>query len=526
MEQAEESQIEINEQFKKALDLLERTGKNIFITGKAGTGKSTLLQYFRKYTKKAIVVLAPTGVAAVNIDGMTIHAFFHFKPDITKEKVARIERPSAGIYQSIGMIIIDEISMVRADLLDCVDKFLRLNGKNKNKPFGGVQMVFIGDLYQLPPVVVGKEMALFRSEYKSQYFFDAHVCQQESFQMEFIELEKIYRQKDEQFIRLLNAIRNKSATDHDIDAINKRVMINFEPKENECYLSLTTTKALSEEINRKELAKIKEKMYMNKGVIEGKFEQSHLPTEIELQLKVGAQIMLVNNDIGKRWVNGTVGKIIEIEERGKKVQVQVELPNGATVKVKPHTWDVSRMFYSKEKGGLDSEIMGSFTQLPLRLAWSVTIHKGQGKTFDNVIIDIGYGTFTHGQVYVALSRCTTLEGIVLRKPIQKKHIFMDWKIVNFLTKHQYKIAEKKMTVPDKIKMIEEAIKENAKLEITYLKASDEKSHRIIKPSVVGEMEYQGRSYIGVEGYCFKRKDDRVFRVDRILELKKVEEKQK
>ena len=524
MEQAEESQIEINEQFKKALDILEDTNKNAFITGKAGTGKSTLLQYFRKHTKKAVVVLAPTGVAALNVDGMTIHSFFHFKPDITKDKIKKIEGHNADLYKAIDMIIIDEISMVRADLLDCAEKFLCLNGKNKNLPFGGIQVVFIGDLYQLPPVVVGKEMAIFRSEYKSQYFFDAHACECESFQMEFIELEKIYRQKDEKFISLLNAIRNKSATDKDIEEINKRVMINFEPKADEFYISLTTTKALSEEINRRELAKIKEKMYLNKGKLEGKFEQSHLPTETELQLKVGAQIMLVNNDIRKKWVNGTVGKILEIEEKNKSLQLVVELSSGVKVNVKPYTWDVSRIFYNKAKGAIDSEIMGSFTQLPVRLAWSVTIHKGQGKTFEKVIIDIGYGTFTHGQVYVALSRCTTLEGIILKKPIQKKHIWMDWKIVNFLTKHQYKIAEKKMTVPEKIKMIEEAIKENAKMEIVYLKASDEKSRRIIKPSVVGEMEYQGRSYIGVEGYCFKRKDDRVFRVDRILELKKVEEK--
>lgn len=509
--------IEINNQFEKALNLLENTDKNIFITGRAGTGKSTLLSYFKENTKKELVVLAPTGVAAVNIQGMTIHSFFNFKPNITLKEITKVH---SKLYKAIDMIIIDEISMVRADLLDCVDKFLKINGKDKNKPFGGIQTVFIGDLYQLPPVVLGKEKEVFKTVYKSQYFFDAYVFK--TLEMEFVELEKIYRQKDEKFINLLNAIRNKSVTQDEIEEINKRVNPNFEPDKNEFYINLTTTNKLSDEINEKELAKIKSQIYSFKGEIKGKFDQSYLPTKIELQLKASSQIMLLNNDKKKRWINGTIGKIINIEDKYGKPEIIIELSNGKNISLKKFTWEVSQVFYDKEKRSLDSEVIGSFTQFPVRLAWAVTIHKGQGKTFDNVIIDIGYGTFTHGQVYVALSRCTTLQGIVLKKPIQKKHIFMDWKIVNFLTQYQYNVSEKQLSFKEKIKMIEGAIKSQANLDIIYLKSSDVKSKRTIKPKFVGELEYNGKIFTGVEAYCLERQDDRVFRIDRILEMSLIE----
>lgn len=388
-------------------------------------------------------------------------------------------------------------------------------------------MVFIGDLYQLPPVVLGKEKEVFKTIYKSQYFFDAQIFNE--LEMDFIELEKIYRQTDEKFINLLNTIRNKSVTEKEIKEINERLNPNFMPSKDEFYITLTTTNKLSDEINEKELAKINSKLYNFKGKIKGEFDRSYLPTKQDLQLKAGSQIMLLNNDKKKRWVNGTVGKIISIEEMRNKnndknndPKILVELPAGKIVTVKKFTWEVSQVFYNKEQKGLDSEVIGSFTQFPLRLAWSVTIHKGQGKTFDNVIIDIGYGAFTHGQVYVALSRCTTFQGIVLKKPIQKKHIWMDWKIVNFLTQYQYKISEKNLSTKEKIKLIEDAISSQQNLEITYLKSSDTKSKRTIKPTFVGNLEYQGKSFKGVEAYCFKRKDERVFRVDRILEISLVE----
>jgi len=509
------SHIELNEKFLHAINMVEKSQKNIFITGKAGTGKSTLLQYFKKTTKKKIVVLAPTGVAALNVGGQTIHSFFRFQPDINPSIVEKYLGHNKELYKIIETIIIDEISMVRADLLDCIDKFLRLNGKNKNKPFGGVQMIFIGDLYQLPPVIKGKEREIFKKHYKSQYFFDAKVF--ENLEMEFIELEKIYRQKDPQFIELLNAVRNRSVTEQDIKEINKRLNPDFEPPQNDFYINLTTTNDLSNMINEKELLKLKGELFNFKGKIKGKFDKKDLPTENDLKLKINSQIMLINNDPMHKWVNGTIGKIIDIK-KDEKEAIILELSNNKKVKVGKFTWDIYKLYYNKETKTLDSDIIGSFTQYPLRLSWAVTIHKGQGKTFDKVIIDIGKGTFSHGQVYVALSRCTTLDGIILKKPIEKKHIFMDWKIVNFLTKYQYQLSNKKLSLENKMEMIKKAIKNKSKLDIIYLKSSDVKTKRTISPKRMGTMEYLGKKYTGVEAYCHLRQDDRVFRVDKILEL--------
>jgi len=510
--------IEINDQFKKALDLLENTSKNILITGRAGTGKSTLLDYFVHHTKKEVVVLAPTGVAAVNVQGQTMHSFFGFKPWITVDKVKKAYGPNSEIYRAVDMIIVDEVSMVRADLLDCVDKFLRLNGRDKNKPFGGVQMAFIGDLYQLPPVVKGREMEVFKTYYKSPYFFDSLVFKK--FKVEFIELEKIYRQTDQEFINLLNAVRNKSVTEDDLKKINKRLNPKFESSGDEFYINLTTTNKLSDEINSKELGKLSSRLFTFEGKIKGNFDKSYLPTDEILNVKVGSQIMLLNNDMGHRWVNGTVGKIIAIEEGDKKKAIiKAKLEDGKIVKVTRHKCDLNQVVYNAKTKKIEAKTIGSFVQYPLRLAWSVTIHKGQGKTFDKIIVDIGSGTFTHGQAYVALSRCTSLQGIVLKKPIEKKHIWMDWRVVNFLTQFQYNLSENELSLDKKIELIKKAIESKSNIDITYLKSNDQKSKRTIAPKKVGTMEYLGKSYLGVEGYCFKREDNRVFRVDRILELK-------
>lgn len=516
----ENRSIELNEQFKQALDLMENSRENVFITGKAGTGKSTLLDYFRNTTNKKVAVLAPTGVAAVNIQGQTIHSFFKFRTDITPQKVKKYKGSDRKLYKIIETIVIDEISMVRADLLDCVDRFLRLNGKNPGKPFGGIQMVFIGDLYQLPPVVKGKEREVFRKHYKSQYFFDARVF--ENLKMEFVELEKIYRQKDKVFIDVLNSIRNNSITPKELEIINKRIDPDFKPNPGDFYIYLTPTNKLSAEINNKELSRLKTKLFQYEGIVRGNFDKHYFPTDILLNLKVGSQIMLLNNDSMGRWINGTVGRILDIQNGEKDDVITVQLMDGSKVEVEPYTWKIYNLFYNEVTRNLESESAGSFTQYPMKLAWSVTIHKSQGKTFDNVIIDIGKGTFTHGQVYVALSRCTSLDGIVLKKPIQKKHIFMDWKVVNFITRYQYKLSDKRCSLEDKVRIIQGAIENESKLSIIYLKRNDEKSKRVIQPKVVGEMEYLGRSYIGVEGFCFARQADRVFRVDRILELKELD----
>ena len=512
--------IEINDKFKESLGLMESTSKNIFITGKAGTGKSTLLNYFRSLTDKKLAVLAPTGVAAINIDGQTIHSFFRFKPDVNLSSIKKYKDSGGEIYRRIETIVIDEISMVRADLLDCIDKFLRINGKDSGKPFGGVQMIFFGDLYQLPPVVRSEEKEIFKSHYKSQYFFDAKVF--DSLEMEFIELEKIYRQKDEKFIRILNSIRNNSIDESQLKLVNERVKPDFKIYLKDIYMQLTTTNKLSAEINEGELSKIRSPLLSYEGKIKGNFEKHYLPTEISLKLKVNSQIMLVNNDPNGRWVNGTVGKIIGIEKDAKENDsIIVEVLNGDKVNVAPYTWKVSELYYNNDTSMLDSRAIGSFTQYPIKLAWAITIHKSQGKTFDRVVIDIGSGTFTSGQVYVALSRCISLDGIVLKKPIQKRHIFMDWKIVNFITKYQYKLSDKRCSLDKKMKIIQNAIKNKSKLDIVYLKSKDEKSKRIIEPISVGKMEYMGKPYFGVEGFCSERQGMRVFRVDKILDIKEL-----
>jgi ATP-dependent exoDNAse (exonuclease V) alpha subunit len=512
--------IELNDQFKQALDMMESTSKSTFITGRAGTGKSTLLSYFRNTTKKSIAVLAPTGVAALNVKGQTIHSFFRFKPNITLERVRRVRSSDdrKSIYKNLDAIVIDEISMVRADLLDCVDKFLRLNGPKRNKPFGGIQMIFFGDLYQLPPVVTGTEMSVLRSLYETPYFYSAKVF--DSLEMEFIELEKVYRQHDEQFLSLLNSIRNNSITKDGLELLNQRHMPQFEPSPNNFYVCLTTTNKLAGQINGQRLEELKDRTHTFIADIEGEFDDKYLPTAIDLQVKVGAQIMMVNNDTDGRWVNGSIGKITNITQykNGEDVII-AELANGTDVEITPYTWEVFRFF--AEEGQLKSEVIGKFKQYPLMLAWAVTIHKSQGKTFDKVIIDIGRGTFSYGQVYVALSRCTTLEGIVLKKPILKKHIWTDYKVVDFLTKYQYKKAEQSCPVNDKVETIKRAIENKTALQIVYLKPNDEKTSRIVRPETVGEMEYRGKKYLGMQAFCMKRNAERVFRVDRILEIEEV-----
>ena len=506
--------IDINPQFRRALDIMETSDKSLFITGRAGTGKSTLLNYFRTTTRKKVAVLAPTGVAALNVKGQTIHSFFKFKPGITPDRVKKL-RTGTGIYRQLDVIVIDEISMVRSDLLDCVDRFLRLNGPVPDRPFGGIQMGFIGDLYQLAPVVTSAEKAVFQSLYETPYFYGARVF--DSFEMEFVELEKIYRQHDEQFINLLNAIRNNSVTAEDLELLNQRYQPEFEPSTDELYVYLTTTNSLAEEINSRRLSGLESGLQTFTGSLEGDFGQEYLPTAVELRCKVGAQVMMLNNDIEGRWVNGSIGKISAItrNSNGEEV-IMADIAGGEEVEIAPFTWEIFRFFI--EAGGLQSEIIGTFTQYPLMLAWAVTIHKAQGKTFDRVIIDVGRGTFAHGQMYVALSRCTTLGGIILKKKALKKHIWTNYQVMAFLTKYQYKKAEQSCPVDGKIELIRKAIQDKALLKIVYLKPSDEKSVRIVRPEAVGEMEYQGKKYLGMQAFCLKRHDYRVFRIDRILEI--------
>ncbi|MDH4028429.1 MAG: AAA family ATPase [Nitrospirota bacterium] len=525
----EKKKIDLNEQFVHALRIIEETDRNVFITGRAGTGKSTLLQYFRDNTEKNIAVLAPTGVAAVNIKGQTVHSFFNFRPDVTPDTAGKIKPRDKDIYKKLDAIVIDEISMVRADLLDCVDIFLRKHGKKKGLPFGGIQMVLIGDLYQLPPVVTSREKELFRDHYRSPYFFSARVfdkdllsSQKARFEMEFIELEKVYRQRDERFLDILNSIRNNTVTDDDIKEINKRCSPDFDGGPAEFYIYLTTTNALAEKINMDRLSKLSMREHRYQGEMEGDFEARGLPTAFDLTIKQGSQVMLLNNDSLGRWINGSIGKIADIEKGDDGADVLwVELPDGEVVDVTPYKWEMFEFSYDKKSSRILSETVGSFTQYPLRLAWAVTIHKSQGMTFDKVIIDIGTGTFSHGQLYVALSRCTTMNGLVLKRPVHKKNVLLDRRVVDFVTRYQYRQAKEQLSMEDRYAMLDQAIKGKKKLEIVYLKAGDEKSKRTIVPIHAGEMEYRGRKFPGLRAFCTDKNEERTFHVERILEMRVV-----
>jgi ATP-dependent exoDNAse (exonuclease V) alpha subunit len=505
--------IELNDDFRRALDLMENGVGNLFITGKAGTGKSTLLSYFRGITKKNIVVLAPTGVAALNIEGQTIHSFFGFRPDITLDKIVKVKRNS-DIYRELDMIIIDEVSMVRADLLDCVDEFLRKNC-DPGKPFGGKRMIFIGDLYQLPPVVSAHEEPIFKEHYETPYFFSSDSIRNSP--MELVELEKVYRQSDEMFISILNAIRTNIIRPEMVEELNRRVDREFEPPDGEFYVSLTPYNKNAHEINARHMDKVKSKEYTFRAEVLGDFEEKNYPVENPLVLKEGAQVMLLNNDPMGRWVNGSMGKIAGIDTDEEIIHVQ--LHEGGTVEVGKFQWSLFRYEYDPDARSILSSPVGMFTQYPIRPAWAVTIHKSQGKTFDRVIIDMGRGAFSPGQTYVALSRCKSLDGIVLRAPLRDTGIWTDWRVTKFMTNYRYGIAEQENPAEDKLRAIQDAIKAHKKIEIVYLKTDDTKSTRLVTPEYAGEMEYNRRTYTGLRGYCHTRNESRTFRIDRILELR-------
>ena len=496
---------------------MENTSKNVLITGKAGTGKSTLLDYFRNNTKKNVVVLAPTGVAAVNVRGQTIHSFFRFGPDITVDKVEKIVEEFPNIYTEVDAIIIDEISMVRADLLDAIDKFLRINTSKrrpKKKPFGGKQMIFFGDLYQLPPVTTKREKSVIDQLYDSPYFFSANVMKRVN--LEIVELTEVFRQKDAKFIELLDAIRHGENSPEILEKLNERYIPDFKPPEGEFYIYLTSTNKRAREINEKKLKELSGDLYEIRGKISGEFDMNSLPTDVNLKLKIGAQVMLLNNDSLGRWINGTIGEVLDIDLEEKTIIVKLE--TGDIVDVKPFEWKLFE--YVLDGDRVDTIEVGSFLQFPIKLAWAITIHKSQGKTFDKVIIDLSGGIFSPGQLYVALSRCTSFEGIVLLQPVKKGHVFMNWKAAKFLTNWDWSRASKKLTVEDRVKIIENAIEEEKELRILYLKTSGKKEWRKIKPIYVGEMSYNGKKFTGVRAFCYKRGEERTFRIDRILEIEK------
>ncbi len=429
------SHIDLNTDFRRALELLDGTNSNIFVTGRAGTGKSTLLGHFREHTKKTVAVIAPTGVAAVNVAGQTIHSFFGFRPDITIAKVRRDYRSirKSGLYKKLDAIVIDEISMVRADLLDCIDTFLRMHGPVKNHPFGGIQMIFIGDLHQLPPVVTNQQKEMFSQLYESPYFFSAHVMDECSF--EIIELHTIYRQDDNELIEILNAVRNNSIEDHHLDRLNSRFDESIQPDPEQYYIYITTTNVRVDAVNAQELHALAVPVQQFEAQISGNFDPKSAPAPTELHIALGAQVMLTNNDQAGRWINGTIGRIVRIDKKSDEEpdSVIVLLESGKEVEVTPHTWEMFQYYYDVANKMVDSRTVGSFTQYPITLAWAITIHKSQGKTFTHAIIDMDRGTFAPGQAYVALSRCVNLSGMILRRPIQPQHILTDARVSQFLT---------------------------------------------------------------------------------------------
>lgn len=424
--------LEINPQFEKALNLLKERDGCLFITGKAGTGKSTLLEHFSASASPKPVVLAPTGVAALNVQGQTIHSFFNFYIDVTTEKVSanKYKPRNPKLYENLSTIIIDEVSMLRADLLDCIDMFLRMYGPVKGRAFGGVKMVFVGDLFQLPPVVQHNERAVFESHYQSPYFFSARVFS--DIDLKTVELTKVYRQKEQEFVDLLNRIRNNSIGSSDLAIINSRLNTTPKNTDDSFCLSLCSTNQRAQEINDQHLSSLPKKGRVFNAEITGTFGSEYFPTQKELELRVGAQIMLLNNDPKKRYVNGSVGVIEEMKMIDGEDVLCVRLENdGLRINVSKYVWEVIR--FKVEDNEIKSELAGTFTQFPVRLAWAITIHKSQGKTFDSVILDIGRGTFAPGQLYVALSRCRTFEKVALLTKIERHHIRTDPRISQFLS---------------------------------------------------------------------------------------------
>lgn len=420
--------ITVTEEFSAAFELLENSHEHVFLTGKAGTGKSTFLDYFRSHTKKKTVVLAPTGVAAINVRGQTLHSFFKLKwgflePGKAKEASAKQRQ----LYRSIDIVIIDEISMVRADVFDAIDAILRANRKEHDKPFGGCQICVIGDLYQLPPVVTRNDAEVYNHFYKSPYFFDARCMG--AFEIRPVELTEIFRQTDREFIDFLNDVRANTLTQERLDWFNAKTNLAKNGEHSEDSIILCTTNSIADNTNERKLEQLSSKAFTYTGRAEGDFDKEgeKLPAPYELMLKVGAQVMFLKNDQEKKWVNGTLGVVESLADKSIKVRVGHEVYEVAKSK-----WESIRYEFDYSESKVKEHVIGSYEQFPLQLAWAITIHKSQGKTFDRVIIDLGNGAFATGQSYVALSRCRTLEGIRLKNSLRRTDIQMDNKVVVYL----------------------------------------------------------------------------------------------
>ena len=421
-----------NIKFQTALKFIQETNQTFFLTGKAGTGKSTFLKHIVETVAKSFIVVAPTGIAAVNVNGVTIHSFFQFPlrpllPEDDDIKVFWKNSEKRKIISAVDTLIIDEISMVRADLIDGIDYSLRKNGGNPNIPFGGKQVIFVGDIFQLEPVTINNsgEQKIIKEIYGSSYFYNAKVF--ENVNLFTVELQKVYRQKDSTFISLLDKVRIKEINQSDIDKINTRVCKQSELDNNDFAITLTTKNNLADTVNRKKLTELKTSPLAYSAEVSGEFEESKYPTESELTLKVGAQVIFIRNDTDKRWVNGTIGQVFELAEN----EIKIKLKDESIHSIEERVWENIKYQYNKEKKKIEQEIVGTFKQYPLKLAWAITIHKSQGLTFDRVVIDFGNGTFASGQAYVALSRVTSFEGLLLKQKINSTDIYVDEEIKEF-----------------------------------------------------------------------------------------------